>query len=180
MKKLLISAVFIITLAMTACGGGADELETHENLIDDVQNAVSNTNTSPVEDGGADNILVHENVWIDSFIFLENDSGISFILGSSENKEISYDSHSKLFVKNDDQTWELVKPIIDDWGTDERYTLPSATSDMPSLSDLIEIDLISLYGELPNAVYKLQKEIFELQSSNTYDSYVVEVEFLFG
>jgi len=98
--------------------------------------------------------------------------GLSFTFKNTTDKEYTYGEAYALYFYKDD-SWVAVEPIIDNGAFNSiGYTL------MPqSKTDEINAYWRWLYGELPEGVYKFQKEILFVRSPGDFDAYVVEQEF---
>ena len=99
-------------------------------------------------------------------------NGVYVTLENKTGNEFTYGSDFVLYVYEND-SWEVVQPIIDNWGFDDIGYIIAPQSK----SDEIFIDWSWLYGELPGGDYKIHKEVLLVRSSGDFDRYLLEAGF---
>lgn|GEM_PF-5320052 len=117
-------------------------------------------------------VAVETDFGVEMIIESVTPKGLSFFFENTTENEYTYGGDYLLYVNNNN-SWEPVQPIIENWGfTSEGYPLfPD------SKTDLTSIDWTWLYGELSSGEYRFQKTILYVRSLGDFDKYVFEQDF---
>ncbi|MDR2590703.1 MAG: hypothetical protein LBC71_06945 [Oscillospiraceae bacterium] len=102
-------------------------------------------------------------------------SGLSFVLDNPTDNEIIFGEDYSLLVK-DNNIWETVIPIIEDWGFNDVANILAPNETSVSM----DINWQWLFGELPAGNYIFRKSVIFIRSPGDYDEFIVEQQFTIG
>ena len=99
-------------------------------------------------------------------------NSIYITLDNKTDYEYTYGSDFALY-EYENNSWETVQPIIDNWGFDDIVYRIAPNSK----TDEIFIDWSWLYGDLPGGDYKIQKTVSPIGDPDYFGLYLLEAEF---